>query len=568
MADNLLSPGSLIRENDNSFLPKQPIELGAAIIGPTVKGPVEIPTIVTSYNEYKSLFGSTLTSGSEIYSYFTSIAAYNYFNSGGKSLLVSRVVSGSYTSADSTPISASISASSQPVFTLQTISKGALMNSSGSEDSAGSLTNGNPDNLRWEIVSPDSSSGTFTLLIRSGNDTTNNKIILESFTNLSLDPKSSNFISKVIGDYTENYSVTNNQVEISGSYPNSSRFVRVKSVNLLTPDYFDNNGIAKAIYTSSLPLVGSGSFTGATGQIAAGVNFYQNINATNTQGLTAGNYTNMVNLMANKNDYKYNMLLTPGIYDTDYSAVVTNIISNTQQRGDNIYVTDLVPYGATISSVTSAANIRNSSYAATYWPWVQLVEPDSGKNVWVPASTVIGGVYAYTDEVAAPWWAPAGISRGTINVIRPERKLNQDNKDTLYLNKVNPIANIPNVGLAVYGQKTLQSRASATDRVNVRRLIIDLKDFVQGVADNLVFEPNTIATRNQFISKVNPYFENVQQRQGLYAFKVIMDDTNNTADVIDRNQLVGQVYIQPTKTSEFIYIDFNITPTGASFPTN
>jgi phage tail sheath protein FI len=180
---------------------------------------------------------------------------------------------------------------------------------------------------------------------------------------------------------------------------------------------------------------------------------------------------------------------------------------------------------------------------------------------------MIGGVFAYNDSVSEPWFAPAGINRGGLsNVIRAEWKLNQSQRDTLYSGKVNPIATFPGVGTVVYGQKTLQTKASALDRVNVRRLLIALKSYISQVAQNLVFEQNSIATRNQFLSQVNPYLASVQQRQGLYAFRVIMDDSNNTPDVIDRNQLVGQIYIQPTKTAEFIYLDFNILPTGATFP--
>ena len=130
---------------------------------------------------------------------------------------------------------------------------------------------------------------------------------------------------------------------------------------------------------------------------------------------------------------------------------------------------------------------------------------------------------------------------------------------------INPIATFPGIGVVVYGQKTLQTKASALDRVNVRRLLIALKSYISQVAQNLIFEQNTIATRNQFLSQVNPYLQLVQQRQGLYAFKVVMDDSNNTPDVIDRNQLVGQIFIQPPKTAEFIYLDFNILPTGVSF---
>jgi len=180
---------------------------------------------------------------------------------------------------------------------------------------------------------------------------------------------------------------------------------------------------------------------------------------------------------------------------------------------------------------------------------------------------MIAGVYAYNDSVSEPWFAPAGINRGGLtNVVRAERPLTSTNRDTLYESNVNPIASFPGTGVVVYGQKTLQKQASALDRVNVRRLLIALKGYIGQVAQTLVFEQNTAATRNNFLAAVNPYLESVQQRQGLYAFKVVMDDSNNTPDVIDRNQLVGAIYLQPTRTAEFIYLDFNVLPTGATFP--
>lgn len=573
MATNaLISPGVLARENDTSFVNERPITVGAAIIGPTVKGPVEIPTIVTSYSEYVNKFGDLLISGGNSYSYFTSITAYNYFANGGETLLVARIVSGAYTEATSSAISASTSASSQPAFTLETISEGVIMNNTGTQDSRGALVSGSVNNIRWQIINPNTSSGTFGLLIRQGNDTTNNPIVLETWTNLSLDPQSTNYISRVLGDYVYNYNITNNQIEVSGSYPNASRYVRVKSVNLQTPNYLLSSGqISNAAYTASIPLAASGTFGGAVGDVKAGANFYDTIaNATNTQGLVADNYDNMIDLLANQDDYKFNALYTPGLISnfSNHSSKVAQIVANTQDRGDNIYVVDLVGYGSSVTAVTGEANASfDTSYAAAYWPWCQIKDPATGKNVWVPASTMIAGVYAYNDKVAEPWFAPAGINRGGLSrVIRAEQKLPQSSRDTLYLNKVNPIATFPGTGVVVYGQKTLQSAASALDRVNVRRLLIQLKSYISQVALNLVFEQNTAATRNQFLGQVNPYLETVQQRQGLYAFKVVMDDTNNTPDVIDRNELIGQIYLQPTKTAEFIYLDFNITPTGATFP--
>jgi hypothetical protein len=566
MASTLISPGVLALENDQSFITQQPVNVGAALIGPTVKGPVEVPTIVTSYSQYQNIFGTTFNSGSGVYTYFTSIAAYNYFANGGETLLVARVTTGSFTFAESSPISASNSSSA--VFSLETLSEGTIMNSSSSLASDGTLPSGSSDNIRWQISNSDTSSGTFSLLIRQGNDTTNNPTVLETWTNLSMDPFAPNYITKVIGDYTLNYNSSNNQIQVSGSYPNASKYVRVKSVNLPTPNYFKNDGTFKAEYTSSIPLNSSGSFQGATGNLFNGrAQYYNTITDGNfSQGINSASYNNMINLLSNADDYRFNVLLTPGLFNSLQTSQCSSIISNTENRGDSIFVLDLAPYDSTVSTVTTQAASRNTSYAASYWPWVQTIDPDTGANVWVPASTVVGGVYAYNDSVSEPWFAPAGINRGGLgNVIRAEQKLSQTNRDTLYNGKVNPIATFPGTGVVVYGQKTLQTKASALDRVNVRRLLISLKSYISQVANNLVFEQNTIATRNTFLSQVNPYLESVQQRQGLYAFKVVMDDSNNTADVIDRNQLIGAIYLQPTKTAEFIYLNFNILPTGVTF---
>jgi phage tail sheath protein FI len=566
MAETLISPGVLARENDQSFITQQPITVGAAIIGPTVKGPQNLPTIVTSYSEYQSKFGTTFVSASNVYTYFTSIAAYNYFSNGGETLLVSRVVSGSYTSATS----AITGSNSTGSFVLRTISQGAMMNSSSSLDISGSLASGSADNVRWQIVNANTSSGTFDLLVRRGDDNTNNITVLETWTNLSLDPFQPNYVAAVLGDQVQNFnnSTTNPQIIVTGSYPNNSAYVYVSSVLSPTPNYFDNNGNAKSQYTASIPINASGSFSGAVGDVMGGAQFYDTITDGNkAQGIPSASYDGMIALMGNQDDYRFNVIMTPGIINSLQASQASSIISNTQNRGDSIYVLDLVPYNSSVSTVNTQASSRNTSYAASYWPWVQVIDPDTGARVWVPASTMIGGVYAYNDSVSEPWFAPAGINRGGLStVVRAEQKLSQTQRDTLYSGKVNPIATFPGVGTVVYGQKTLQSASSALDRVNVRRLLIALKSYISQVAQNLVFEQNTAATRNAFLSQVNPYLESVQQRQGLYAFRVIMDDSNNTPDVIDRNQMVGQIYLQPTKTAEFIYLDFNILPTGATFP--
>jgi phage tail sheath protein FI len=570
MANFTTSPGVAISEIDNTFLTGQPVQAGAAIMGPTVKGPVEVPTLVTSYSDFQTLFGDTFISGGNSYSYLTSIAAYNYFNYGGTSLLVARVVTSSatWTSAQSTTIPNYLNAASSS-FTLETLSKGVIMNNSGSEIS-GALASGSTDNVRWEISNSNTGSGTFNVLVRRGNDTTAKKTVLEAFNNVNLDPNSSRYISKVIGDQVLNYNATTNQMELSGSYPNNSRYVRIKAINYNTPNYFDANGIAVNAYTSSIPQNGSGSaggsFFNAGGTVNNTINLYDTI-STNTQGLIGASYNNMIALLGNAEQYQFNVLFTPGLLNDTHPTQVTNIITNTISRGDNLYVMDLATFGSTLGEATTEAQSRDTSYAATYWPWVRIIDPSTGKHVWSPASTVIPGVYANNDKVSAPWFAPAGINRGGLGtVLQAELKLSQGNRDTLYSNNINPIATLPKQGVVVYGQKTLQKSQSALDRVNVRRLMIELKNYIRQIADTVVFEQNTIATRNSFVARVSPFLEGIQQKQGLYAYKVVMDDSNNGPAVIDQNQLVGQIYIQPTRTAEFISLDFILQPTGAEFP--
>jgi len=456
-------------------------------------------------------------------------------------------------------------------FILESIGQGVIMNSAGAENSQGALTNGTSDNLRWEIQSPNTSSGTFSVIIRQGNDTTRAKSVLESFNGVSLDPMSPNYISRIIGDQTKTLlgaGTSDPYLQTTGSYANASRYVRVKEVRFKTPNYLDNSGQPKAEYTASIPVAGSGSFGDAQGSILTGQGkYYDKITANDSQGLVGGNYTDAINLLANKDDYKYNIISTPGLFQSGYGTTLTKLVSNTENRGDNIVILDLEAYDSSITAITSTAAGQDTSYAASYWPWCMITDPDSNQRVWVPAGTLIPGVYAANDRTAEAWFAPAGINRGGLgNVIQAERKLTQANRDTLYTGKVNPIATFPGRGVVVFGQKTLQTQASALDRVNVRRLLIALKNYISQVSDNLVFEQNTAATRNIFLGQVNPYLESVQQRQGLYAFKVVMNDSNNGPDVIDRNELRGAIYIQPTKTAEFIYLDFNILPTGAEFP--
>ena len=309
---------------------------------------------------------------------------------------------------------------------------------------------------------------------------------------------------------------------------------------------------------------------------ARDINLGADIVATNTQGFNLGTaqtpgsvaYKKALQAISNPDQFDFNLLVLPGVIYELHSYIANEALTLCEDRGDAFFIMDTTGLNATIATATAKAEELDSNYAATYYPWLRVVDTNTNKLLWVPPSVVLPEIFAYNDNVAAEWFAPAGLNRGGISsAVGVKVRLPQASRDTLYESKVNPIAQFPGQGICVWGQKTLQRRASALDRVNVRRLLIAVKKFIASSSRFLVFEQNVEATRNRFLNIVNPYLASVQERSGLYAFRVVMDETNNTPDVIDRNVLYGQLYLQPTKTAEFIVLDFNVLPTGATFPT-
>jgi len=646
-SEKIISPGVFTNEIDQTFLPAAVGDIGAALIGPTPKGPPLIPTVVRSMSEFEQIFGTKIQSGSQSYSYLTSLAARQYLKHQG-SLTVVRILDGEYTQAyadvptgssaagytgsstlsvtNETAIAQTIhhsgvAAGTQASFRINTqgygigynnfntVTDAALGSTTGFLTSSnGLLVSGSSDNIRWEITGTNAKRGTFNLLVRRGDDTHKRKQILETWNNLSLDPNANNYIERVIGNQKPVISggTIEPYIAYSGSHVNKSKYIYITDV-AQTPNYLDSNGnvvdASGSKYghaSSSLPGIGSGSYHGSfisgsdgyhgfdmfgnqrIGNVggASGnetTTFYENI-GDQSQGyyLTTAKvdtasgsnaYVQAINLLSNQDEYDINLLLMPGVLSNSHLTIAQKAIDMVEDRGDCFLVLDPVPYGSNLTTATSEAETRDSNYAAMYWPWVQIAETNLGRNVWVPPSVVMGGIYAFNDKVAHPWFAPAGLNRGGIDVaIQAERKLTQSNRDDLYDNNVNPIATFPGQGVCVWGQKTLQKKASALDRVNVRRLLIKLKKFIASTSRFLVFEQNNTKTRNRFLNIVNPYMEQVQSNSGLTAFRIVMDESNNTTDVVDRNILYGQIFVQPTRTAEFIVLDFTVQPSGATFP--
>jgi phage tail sheath protein FI len=544
-----------------------------------------------------------------------------------------------------------------------------------------SLADGTDTNTAYKISvinstipgsDPGSDYGSFTLLVREYSDTDQRPVVLESYTNLNLDPDSSNYICRRIGD--RSYSVdAAGTVTMQGDYNNVSKYIRIAVVDdiknkSITPnvkpfgfealvqpisssfamptatfvsqftqingafnkkayygwDYTSNDNanylqpLAKGtvqvgtgfnldecfIHPSASKSNDNSTFVGGS-SISASIfsgldvnnvlkfniplqggfdgtdpaipkNVGANITSTNLFGMNCSTanaagaiaYTKALNTIANADEYDINLIVTPGATIANHTAIINKAIEVAEDRGDAFVIADPIVQGGSVAAAVAAVTDAgiDSNYVGTYWPWVKIIDTDKNKPVWVPPSVIVPRVMAYNDSVAYEWFAPAGLNRGGVSeAVDVELRLNQAQRNDLYENKINAIATFPNQGVCIWGQKTLQARPSALDRINVRRLLITLKKFIASSSRYLVFENNTTATRQRFLNIVTPYLETVKSRQGLFAFRVIMDETNNTPDVIDRNIMYGQIYLQPAKAAEFIVLDFNILPTGATF---
>ena len=483
--------------------------------------------------------------------------------------------------------------------------------------------------------------GTFTLVVRAYSDTNKKKNVLETYSNVNLDPNSPNYIARVIGDRKRTIA-SDGKISETGDWVNNSKYIRIKNLNESAPvqavpfahaayqlpisasagvgalipavtfvtssatvvggidlDFNTDN----SIYVKPIPTgagVGSNSVFGLDaangGTLSVGSSLAQfvvafqegfdgkspatpiykgsDIVSGNSQGfdlttsLSSGSvaYAKHIAALSNADEFDINMVVTPGVIRRLHTSVVTSVLDMVEQRDDCFYIMDTTAAGDSISQATTQSDAVDSNMTATYYPWVKTIDVNTNKLITVPPSVLLPGVFAANDRVAAEWFAPAGLNRGgLIGAVSVLNRLTQSEKDDLYEGKVNPIVQFPGQGIVVFGQKTLQDKPSALDRINVRRLLLTVRKYIASTSRYLVFEQNTAETRNRFLNIVNPYLESIQQRQGLYAFRVVMDDSNNTPDVIDRNILKGAIYLQPTKTAEFIQIDFNILPTGAAF---
>ncbi len=459
--------------------------------------------------------------------------------------------------------------------------------------------------LNMKKASDEDEWATFTMLIRSYDDTDARIEVLEQYDNVTLDPDSPQFIARVVGNSAPYDDPNTDERYYQGDFPNRSKYVYVEmsdavipktavpygfaalqspvsvtSTALVSPDYVTSRWLSGSTEGYSIDAVDKKYYYGwnfmttegtnpsylapiPSGSVSVGsafnleslsdvpdgltsktididdddslayrkfsvpfqggfdglnpardINLGGDIVASNSQGFNLANsttdgsvaYKKAIQAISNQDQWDFNLLVLPGVIYEYHSYIANEALSLCEERGDAFYLMDTVGLNSTIANATGKAAEIDSNYAATYYPWLRVIDVNTNKLLWVPPSVILPEIYAYNDNVAAEWFAPAGLNRGGIaSAVGVRARLPQALRDTLYEGKVNPIAQFPGQGICVWGQKTLQRRPSALDRVNVRRLLIAVKKYIASVSRYLVFEQNVESTRNRFLNIVNPY---------------------------------------------------------------
>jgi phage tail sheath protein FI len=547
-----------------------------------------------------------------------------------------------------------------------------------------SLADGNNTNNQYKIAvshvdikTSASSYPAFTVAVRMANDTDENPIVLETFTDVNLDPNNKSYIARAIGDRTTAFDLTQDPPEVlyNGDYPNKSQYIKITMAaeapqaarpagfQGVSTNMYDGVTGSQSLSAAALPtktnhlnsnnaldgriFIGiddmgrksvsdrlKRTVTSASGTTSAdhGLLIFANStdiggasSATNTAisaqytyvdqvGSNSGNFSSTnkvrfttpmfggwdgfdprknqleteqstgadtlsgdfntaIKILANPDEVDFNLIAMPGITSSAGGSLTQRLLDMCSTRADAFGIIDIADTTATgaglalsvVNAQTEAAKYT-SNYGATYYPWVRINDIDNDKLVWVPPSVAVMGAYAFNDRVAQPWFAPAGFNRGGLDeVLEVRRRLTQGQRDDLYTNNVNPIATFPGQGIVVFGQKTLQVKQSVLDRINVRRMMIEVRKTIAGFSRLFIFEPNSVATRERLLTQVNDYLSSVQAANGVNEFRAVLDETTTTPDLIDRNIIKGKIFLKPTTAAEIVIFDFTVTPNGAAF---
>lgn len=358
-------------------------------------------------------------------------------------------------------------------------------------------------------------------------------------------------------------------------------FRTVADVTSPTDTYYD-------IRTRKFTLVPSGGFDGwdvhrntrSYGDLFRDNGPYDGVSPNTTPKNDFQAWQTAINTFSNPEEVTINLFGTPGINWSDQNILIQDTIDMMEdERTDTLYIIDAPDVdiartiGGTRQDVLAAEDIVDlidvaevdSSYACTYFPYIQIRDTQNNVNVYLPPTGEVVKAMAFTDNTKFPWFAPAGLQRGVTDARKSKYKLSLEARDILYDGRINPLADFADTGTAIFGQKTLQERESALNRINVRRLLLQIKVLIANIATRLVFEQNDQATIDQFLQKATPVLDTIKRERGLEEFRIKMDDSNNTPETRDRNELYGEIFLKPTRAVEFIGITFTITPSGASF---
>lgn len=507
-----VSPGVYVREFDYSdYVPALSSTIHACLGGAT-KGVVNEPTIITNEADLVRKFGNPVTNDYGLQS------AIQYLRQ-GRQLLYVRVAHDAET-ADS-KVKDNLGNLVMTFFAK----------------SPGSWANGHR-----VILEDGSSSGKYNVAIEEYLPRTTTLATTELFEDVVLDdPSDERYIETVI-----------NEGVYGQTYPSESVTVEVDDGSLtpLTGTYVLGDGAGNTEGTDGIDSLDDADYIGTiSGQSATGLK-----------------------TLSDAEKLDMNLLTIPGVSSP---AVINEMISLCEGRADSMAIVDS-PFGLDTQAVIDWHNgvgvyshqAFNSSYAALYWSWVRAYDPYNRRDLWLPPSGFVSAQYAYTDYSTYPWFAPAGLVRGRVKSgIRIEMSPDLGQRDFLYGNgnAVNPLVNFTKEGLTIWGQRTLQRRPTALDRVNVRRMLLYAEKTIATSVKYLVFEPNDPITWRRFVNLVTPALDYVKANRGLYDYRVICDETTNTPIIIDRNEMNGRILLKPTKSAEVITLDFVLLSTGANF---
>ncbi|MHB9129738.1 MAG: phage tail sheath C-terminal domain-containing protein [Armatimonadota bacterium] len=501
-----LSPGIYPREIDFSFYVKQISTSACAMVGIAERGPINEPTLVTSWEQFLTTFGGYLAAG------YLAYAARAFFDNGGSVLWVTRI--------------AHASDPTDPATLLAIPASVTLKDRAGTPVNTLTITAASPGawGRKLSVTVQDSSRNPtteFTLLVKE------NSTIVEVYADLSLDETKANYVELVINGMSGNIAV--------------------------------DDAHSATVAPGNRPAVGTFALTGGDDGLT---------------GLTDQDYIGdpavHTGLYAFDSVEALNLLCVPGV--TTPTVIIAGL-AYAENRKDLLFLVD-APFGITPQE---ALDFRkgagayshpafDSSYGALYYPWLRISDPLTNAVKYIPPTGAVAGCIARSDQKAAVWVAPAGIDRGRVrNVLGLGYVTNRAERDVLYPEGINCIASLPDAGICLWGQKTLQGQASATDRVNVRRLMMHIEKAVAKSSQFVVFEPNLPITWRALIRLVTPFLQDIKDNGGVYDFAVQCDEESNTPAVIDRNELVCRVFVKPTKTAEFVELNFILTATGGDF---